>query len=57
MSKSLIYTANTSGATPAIGSTIPIGSIIRRKGDCIDASGSAINLRDLATMPLLSPPH
>ena len=29
MSKSLIYTANTSGATPAVGSTIPIGSIIR----------------------------
>lgn len=32
--------------TPAIGSTVPVGSIIRRKGNCIDASGSAINLRE-----------
>lgn len=46
MSKSMIYTANTSGVTPAIGSTVPVGSIIRRKGNCIDASGSAINLRE-----------
>lgn len=46
MSKSLIYTANTSGVTPSVGSTVPVGSIIRRKGDCIDASGSAINLRE-----------
>ena len=46
MSKSLIYTANTSGATPAVGSTVPVGSIVRRKGGCIDASGSAINLRE-----------
>lgn len=42
----MIYTANTSGVTPAIGSTVPVGSIIRRKGNCIDASGSAINLRE-----------
>ena len=46
MSKSLIYSANTSGVTPAIGSTVPVGSIIRRKGNCIDANGSAVNLRE-----------
>lgn len=46
MSKSLIYTANTSGAAVAIGNTVPVGSIIRRYGKCIDATGSAINLRE-----------
>ena len=46
MSKALIYTANTSGAEVAIGNTIPVGSIIRRYGRCIDATGSAINLTD-----------
>lgn len=44
MSKSLIYTASTTTVTPAIGSAVPVGSIIRRKGDCVNASGSAINL-------------
>ena len=44
MSKALIYTANTSGATVPIGNTVPVGSIIRRYGHCIDATGSAINL-------------
>ena len=44
MSKALIYTANTSGATVPIGNTVPVGSIIRRYGRCIDATGSAINL-------------
>ena len=44
MSKALIYTANTAGAEVAIGNTIPVGSIIRRYGRCIDATGSAINL-------------
>ena len=44
MSKALIYTANTAGAEVAIGNTISVGSIIRRYGRCIDATGSAINL-------------
>jgi hypothetical protein len=44
MSKALIYTANTAGAEVAIGNTVPVGSIIRRYGRCIDATGSAINL-------------
>lgn len=46
MSKALIYTANTSGAAVPIGNTIPVGSIIRRYGRCIDATGSAINLQE-----------
>jgi hypothetical protein len=46
MSKALIYTANTAGAEVAIGNTIPVGSIIRRYGRCIDATGSAINLTE-----------
>ena len=46
MSKALIYTANTAGAEVDIGNTIPVGSIIRRYGRCIDATGSAINLTD-----------
>ena len=44
MGKALIYTANTAGAEVAIGNTIPVGSIIRRYGRCIDATGSAVNL-------------
>lgn len=46
MSKSLIYTANTAGAVVPIGNTVPVGSIIRRYGKCIDATGSAINLSE-----------
>lgn len=46
MSKALIYTANTAGTEVAIGNTIPVGSIIRRYGRCIDATGSAINLTE-----------
>lgn len=46
MSKSLIYTANTSGAAVPIGNTVPVGSIIRRYGKCIDATGSAINVQE-----------
>ena len=46
MSKALIYTANTAGAQVSIGNTIPVGSIIRRYGRCIDATGSAVNLVD-----------
>lgn len=44
MGKALIYTANTSGTTVPIGNTVPVGSIVRRYGRCIDATGSAINL-------------
>lgn len=46
MSKALIYTANTSGAAVPIGNTVPVGSIIRRYGQCIDATGSAINVQE-----------
>lgn len=46
MSKALIYTANTSGAEVPIGNTVPVGSIIRRYGRCVDATGSAINLQE-----------
>lgn len=42
--KSLIYTANTSGGAVPIGNTVPVGSIIRRYGKCIDTTGSVINL-------------
>lgn len=44
MSKALIYTANTAGAEVPVGNTVPVGSIIRRYGKCIDATGSAVNL-------------
>ena len=46
MGKALIYTANISGAEVPIGNTVPVGSIIRRYGRCIDATGSAINLQE-----------
>lgn len=46
MSKALIYTANTSGAEVPVNNTIPVGSVIRRYGRCIDATGSAINLAE-----------
>ena len=46
MSKALIYTANTSGAEVPIGNTVPVGSIIRRYGRCIDATGSALNIQE-----------
>ena len=46
MSKALIYTANTSGAEVPIGNTVPVGSIVRRYGRCIDATGSAVNLTE-----------
>ena len=46
MSKALIYTANTAGAEVPIGNTVPVGSIIRRYGRCIEATGSAVNLTD-----------
>ena len=46
MSKALIYTANTSGAEVPIGNTVPVGSIVRRYGRCIDATGSSVNLTE-----------
>lgn len=46
MSKSLIYTVNNSGAAVSVGNTVPVGSIIRRYGNCINATGSAINLSE-----------
>lgn len=46
MAKHLIYTVNNSGAAVPIGNTVPVGSIIRRAGSCIDATGSAINLSE-----------
>ena len=46
MNKSLIYTAYTAGAEIPVGNTVPVGSIIRRYGQCIDATGSAINLTE-----------
>lgn len=44
MSKSLIYTALTNPTLVAVGSTIPLGSIIRRRGGCISMNGSAVNV-------------
>ena len=46
MTHNLIYTVNNAGATVPIGNTVPVGSIIRRYGKCLDATGSAINLSD-----------
>ena len=46
MSRELIYTANTAGAAVPIGNTVPLGSIIRRYGNCISANGSVINIRE-----------
>lgn len=42
--KSAIYTANSTATVTAVGSTIPFGSIIRRFGQNIDLSGTAINI-------------
>ena len=46
MTHNLIYTVNNAGAAVPIGNTVPVGSIIRRYGKCLDANGSAINLSD-----------
>lgn len=46
MSRELIYTANTAGAAVPIGNTVPLGSIIRRYGNCISANGAVINIRE-----------
>lgn len=44
MARNLIYTVNTTGAAAPIGSTVPVGSIIRRYGKCISAEGESIVL-------------
>ena len=44
MARNLIYTVNTTGAAAPIGSTVPVGSIIRRYGKCISADGESIVL-------------
>lgn len=46
MTHNLIYTVNNAGDAVPIGNTVPVGSIIRRCGKCIDATGSAINLNE-----------
>ena len=46
MTHNLIYTVNNAGVAVPIGNTVPVGSIIRRYGKCLDATGSAINLSD-----------
>lgn len=44
MARNLIYTVNSTGAAAPIGSTVPVGSIIRRYGKCISADGESIVL-------------
>lgn len=44
MARNLIYTVNSTGAAAPIGSTVPVGSIIRRYGKCISADGGSIVL-------------
>lgn len=46
MSKSILYTANTTAGVVPIGSSIPIGSVVRRYGNCINVNGSTINLTE-----------
>ena len=46
MSKSAIYTANTTTQAVAIGGTIALGSIIRRFGCSVNLNGNGINLKD-----------
>ena len=46
MSKSAIYTANTTAQTVAAGGTIALGSIIRRFGCSVNLNGNGINLKD-----------
>lgn len=44
--KSLIYTANTTPLTVAVGGSVPVGSIIRRYGNGLFANGYAINITE-----------
>ena len=44
MSKSTIYTANTSAQNVAVNGTINLGNVIRRFGQCLQLSGNAIQI-------------
>lgn len=44
MSKSAIYTVNTSAPTVAVNGTIPLGNTVRRYGACIRQDGDAISI-------------
>ncbi len=44
MSKSSIYTANTTSTALAVGNIIPVGTTVRRFGQCIRQDGNTITL-------------
>lgn len=44
MSKSAIYTVNTTAPTVAVNGTIPLGNTVRRYGTCIRQDGNAISI-------------
>ena len=44
MAKSAIYTANTTSTALTVGSSIPVGTTIRRFGQCVRQEGSSIAL-------------
>lgn len=44
MSRSAIYTANTTSTALTVGSVLPVGTTIRRFGQCIRQEGSSIAL-------------
>lgn len=44
MAKSAIYTANATSTALTVGSTVPVGSTVRRFGSCVRQEGSSIAL-------------
>ena len=44
MSRSAIYTANTTPTAIAVGNIIPVGTTVRRFGKCINQDGNTITL-------------
>lgn len=44
MSKSAIYTANTTSTALAVGDIIPVGTTVRRFGQCVRQDGNTITL-------------
>lgn len=44
MSRSAIYTANTTPTALAVGNIIPVGTTVRRFGKCINQDGNTITL-------------
>ena len=44
--KSAIFTANTGAQSVAVGAVIPLGSIVRRFGCCVNLNGNGINLTE-----------